>query len=203
MPATLWFKQRYVEPIIRGEKTDTLRKPTAKWLPEGTPVYFSVGPRKPFALARVTACEVGEHPRQGTIVPAAKLGKPVGRNEVSLGVLIRAEGDAPQHRHEPLAALFTDVLGRALSRSLHLPESVEPAVSGDEPSGALVQDGHVHEAEAGYRGVQASQVMALRIPRGTAQPRERHVLDMGSVTGHPLLLLKPRTRPARRARRSA
>lgn len=58
MPANLWFKQKYVEPIITGEKTDTLRKPTSKWMPEGTLISLSVGPRTPFALARITACEV-------------------------------------------------------------------------------------------------------------------------------------------------
>jgi len=54
---TLWFKGEFVNPILRGEKWDTVR-PRSNRLPRvGDEVAFSVGPRPPFAFARVTAVE--------------------------------------------------------------------------------------------------------------------------------------------------
>ena len=53
MARNVWFKQRYVEPILRREKTDTYRRSTN--LRRGDAVSLSVGPRTPFARARVEA----------------------------------------------------------------------------------------------------------------------------------------------------
>lgn len=54
----MWFKQQYVGPILRGIKTDTIRHPRSRFIPPGTRVSFSVGPRSPFAEAIITACEL-------------------------------------------------------------------------------------------------------------------------------------------------
>lgn len=55
---TLWFKQLYVEPILSGEKTDTIRKsPLRSPLHVGEAVKFSVGPRPPFAVVEITYVE--------------------------------------------------------------------------------------------------------------------------------------------------
>lgn len=51
----LWFKQRYVAPILAGEKTDTIRQRTA--LRVGDRVPLTVGPRPPFAHAEILAVE--------------------------------------------------------------------------------------------------------------------------------------------------
>jgi len=51
---TLWFKQIYVSDILSGKKDDTYRKPTEEYQ-VGQTLLFSVGPRKPFAQAIVTA----------------------------------------------------------------------------------------------------------------------------------------------------
>lgn len=54
---TLWFKATYVADILCGSKTDTIRK-ASKRLPDvGDRVAFSVGPRDPFAFARVVLVE--------------------------------------------------------------------------------------------------------------------------------------------------
>ena len=61
----LWFKQIYVKPILAGEKTDTIRSPDSRDWPVGQTVALSVGPRRPFAEAIVTAFES---------IPASDLG---------------------------------------------------------------------------------------------------------------------------------
>lgn len=53
MAKSLWFQQRYVEPILAGEKRTTIRKPSCRIL-EGDVVAASVGPRQPFAQLRIT-----------------------------------------------------------------------------------------------------------------------------------------------------
>lgn len=53
----LWFKQRYVESILSGEKTDTIRRRSSRLPVAGQIVSFSVGPRPAFARARVIAVE--------------------------------------------------------------------------------------------------------------------------------------------------
>lgn len=50
----MWFKARYVGPIVRGEKRDTIRRLGKRPPVTGAIVPFSVGPRKPFAMARIT-----------------------------------------------------------------------------------------------------------------------------------------------------
>lgn len=57
MPQGLWFKGRYVQPILRGEKQDTVR-PTTE-LERGDIVGASVGPRAPFAWLEITEVRHG------------------------------------------------------------------------------------------------------------------------------------------------
>lgn len=45
----MWFKQRYVEAILRGEKTDTIRRASPRLPAIGAIVPASVGPVAPFA----------------------------------------------------------------------------------------------------------------------------------------------------------
>ena len=49
---TLWFKQIYVDPILRGDKTDTIRRATCK-VDAGEVLAFTVGPRFPFATVKI------------------------------------------------------------------------------------------------------------------------------------------------------
>ncbi len=51
---SLWFKQKFVEPILTGAKTDTVRRPSARLPKEGDTVMFQVGPKPPFATALIT-----------------------------------------------------------------------------------------------------------------------------------------------------
>lgn len=53
----LWFRQCYVEPILSGSKRSTIRRARGA-LPIGTLVHASVGPRTPFALLSIGACEL-------------------------------------------------------------------------------------------------------------------------------------------------
>lgn len=57
MPQGLWFKGRYVQPILRGEKQDTVRPTTD--LERGDIVGASVGPRAPFAWLEITEVRRG------------------------------------------------------------------------------------------------------------------------------------------------
>lgn len=59
---SIWFKQRFVAPIVAGEKTDTYRPPLDRAgncrLPAvGEVVGLSVGAATPFAEAQITAVE--------------------------------------------------------------------------------------------------------------------------------------------------
>ena len=54
--ANLWFKQRYVDPILAGEKTATIRRKRPRF-GEGDLVSFHVGPKSPFAVARIASME--------------------------------------------------------------------------------------------------------------------------------------------------
>jgi hypothetical protein len=54
----LWFKSCYVEPILRGEKTDTIRAASVRSYQVGQLVALSVGPQRPFARAIVTAFDL-------------------------------------------------------------------------------------------------------------------------------------------------
>ena len=49
---TLWFKQVFVEPIVQGTKTWTVRSKT-NGLAVGDVVQCSVGPRPPFAVVKI------------------------------------------------------------------------------------------------------------------------------------------------------
>jgi len=53
----LWFKARFVEAILAGEKRDTIRARSSRLPTEGSIVALSVGPRRPFAFARIIAIE--------------------------------------------------------------------------------------------------------------------------------------------------
>jgi len=57
---TLWFRQVYVPQIIAGTKTHTARRPSSRLPRAGEIVALSVGPRPPFARARVTSVETRE-----------------------------------------------------------------------------------------------------------------------------------------------
>ena len=54
---SLWFKQIYVESIINGSKKDTIRNLSARLPKIGEIINFSVGPRKPFASAKIVKIE--------------------------------------------------------------------------------------------------------------------------------------------------
>ena len=49
---TLWFKARYVDPILTGQKTHTIRARAPK-LGVGEIIDVSVGPRTPFARVKI------------------------------------------------------------------------------------------------------------------------------------------------------
>lgn len=49
----IWFKQQYVQPILDGTKTDTLRAKLLKNVQEGDILTASVGPRPAFALLQI------------------------------------------------------------------------------------------------------------------------------------------------------
>ena len=55
---SIWFKARYVAPILAGDKTDTVRPVGTRRPPRvGELVGLSVGARAPFAAAIVTAVD--------------------------------------------------------------------------------------------------------------------------------------------------
>lgn len=54
---SLWFKGRFVRPILDGEKTFTVRRASSRLPKAGTVVRTSVGPRKPFAELRILSVE--------------------------------------------------------------------------------------------------------------------------------------------------
>lgn len=54
----LWFKQCYVESILKKIKIDTIRKITSSLPDIDDEVSFSVGPRLPFAVATIIKKEV-------------------------------------------------------------------------------------------------------------------------------------------------
>lgn len=54
---TLWFKNEFVDPILTGKKTHTVRKEASRLPVVGERVALSVGPRAPFALAIIIARE--------------------------------------------------------------------------------------------------------------------------------------------------
>jgi len=49
-----WFKQKFVEPILSKEKTNTVRKKGSRLPTIGDTVGFQVGPRTPFCIAKIT-----------------------------------------------------------------------------------------------------------------------------------------------------
>ena len=54
---TMWFKGKYVEPILSGAKSDTVRKNSNRLPKQGEKVKFTVGPRAAFAIAVVDSIE--------------------------------------------------------------------------------------------------------------------------------------------------
>ena len=55
MSAALWFKSEFVAPILKGQKTDTIRKDSDRLPVSGEIVSFSVGPRPAFARALIVS----------------------------------------------------------------------------------------------------------------------------------------------------
>jgi hypothetical protein len=55
---TLWFKSCMVPDILEGRKTDTFRRAGVKPPAVGETIAFAVGPRRAFAMARVTATRI-------------------------------------------------------------------------------------------------------------------------------------------------
>jgi hypothetical protein len=53
----MWFKAIYVAAILAREKLDTIRRASPRIPPVGAVVGLSVGPRAPFARARILAVE--------------------------------------------------------------------------------------------------------------------------------------------------
>ena len=53
---TIWFKARYVAPILSGEKIDTIRRHSNRYR-AGEIIALTIGPRPPFAVARIVAIE--------------------------------------------------------------------------------------------------------------------------------------------------
>ena len=52
---SLWFKSKYVDPILNGDKIDTIRKAQPPInLKVGDVIAAQVGPRSPFALLEIT-----------------------------------------------------------------------------------------------------------------------------------------------------
>jgi hypothetical protein len=49
----VWFKQKFVEPILRKQKINTVRKKSSRNPAAGDIVGFQVGPRTPFCMARI------------------------------------------------------------------------------------------------------------------------------------------------------
>ncbi len=54
--ASLWFKKRYVEPILSGQKTSTIRMKKPK-VGVGDTVTFHVGPKPSFATVQIQSVE--------------------------------------------------------------------------------------------------------------------------------------------------
>lgn len=53
---SIWFKACYVEAILSGAKRETVRRERwARSFNVGDVVSFTIGPRPPFAFARITA----------------------------------------------------------------------------------------------------------------------------------------------------
>lgn len=54
---SLWFRKVYVDPILSGEKVDTVRIKPVPGLKVGDLIGAHVGPRPRFATLRITAIE--------------------------------------------------------------------------------------------------------------------------------------------------
>lgn len=52
---SLWFKAEFVDPILKGSKTDTIRKVSTRLPAKGDRIALSVGPRAPFAHALIVS----------------------------------------------------------------------------------------------------------------------------------------------------
>ena len=53
---SIWFQRRWVEPILAGEKRDTIRAKRGHYQP-GEIIQAQVGPKPPFCLLRIEAIE--------------------------------------------------------------------------------------------------------------------------------------------------
>lgn len=87
---TMWFKSCYVQQILSGTKTDTIRK-TSDYLPKkGDVVGFSVGPRLVFCKARidnVINIKVSELPRERAAELKALYGEVDNLTQLQFSVL--------------------------------------------------------------------------------------------------------------------
>jgi len=54
----LWFKNCYVQPILKSIKVDTIRRQTSRLPKMNEIVALSVGPRKPFAIVKIINIEI-------------------------------------------------------------------------------------------------------------------------------------------------
>jgi hypothetical protein len=54
---TLWFKSQFVDPILRGDKIDTIRPIDRRRFVVGERIGLTVGARPPFAVAIITSIE--------------------------------------------------------------------------------------------------------------------------------------------------
>ncbi len=54
----MWFKARYVEDILSGRKTETLRRVNGRVPAVGTVAPASVGPVRPFAWLHIDAVDI-------------------------------------------------------------------------------------------------------------------------------------------------
>jgi len=96
----MWFKKRYVDDIMQGTKTDTIRVASSRLPRVGEVVPFSVGPIRPFAFARITdVCEVQladlDAERAADVRAMVDADKPLVR--ISF-VVLSDHADAPQMR---------------------------------------------------------------------------------------------------------
>lgn len=76
---SLWFKNCFVAPILSGEKSNTIRRPSSRLPAVGETVALTVGPRPPFAYASIVAVEpVDEMPDNRTAQIRDCLGESAG-----------------------------------------------------------------------------------------------------------------------------
>lgn len=88
----IWFKSEFVDPILSGQKRDTIRRATPRYaaLRPGSRVSFSVGPRPAFASAVVTETRDVGDVSPDRLRAATRL---VGDGGPLIQIFFRLEGD--------------------------------------------------------------------------------------------------------------